>query len=107
MNEHRYYVGDTYPAINYKVVYEDHQPVDIAGCTFVMKIRDTQPPNTVTLGQGAFELVDGAGGRFLYYPAAQDSQNEGRFELIVQITFPSARTIHMPDPWNMVVQSLA
>jgi len=42
----------------------------------------------------------------MYYPAAQDSRNEGRFELIIQITFPSGRTVHMPDPRNMVVRSL-
>lgn len=107
MAEHRYYKGDTYPPIAYKMIYEDHQPVDIQGCNFEMKIKDTQPPAEVRTGTGAFQISNGLEGRFGYYPSAEDTQIEGRFELIVHVTFPSTEAFHIPDPLNMVVQSLA
>jgi len=106
MREHRYYKEDTYPAIAYKMIYENHQPVDIDGCTFEMIIKDTQPPQATRAGGGTFQMVDAPNGRFGYYLDAADTDTEGRFELIIKVTFPSGQLVHAPDPYNMVVQSL-
>ncbi|MFQ5524258.1 MAG: BppU family phage baseplate upper protein [Acidimicrobiia bacterium] len=95
---------DTSPALDYTILDDSNQVVDLTGATVVFYMQDE---DGVTVVNGASATItDAANGKVEYQWQAADTDTAGIFKGEFVVTFPDGTIRTFPDPgWIMIVIS--
>jgi hypothetical protein len=78
------YQGQTRPAWEFTVIYDDNTAYNLTNSTFLGgTMRERNTLSTITMTVGSFALTSATGGKFTYSPVAADTTVAGYYDLIV------------------------